>query len=156
MIRSILFILACSLSGCMAMVHGTADQLNKISVGMPKDEVLKVLGPPKIVSADKGIEYLQYRWVKTVIATDANWPDDYFVAIRDGKVASFGRKGDFDSTKTPTKRIEIDQTIREQQVGSRDKDLYTELKKLKELKDTGVITDAEFESQKKKLLESSK
>jgi len=143
------------IAGCMAMVHGTADQLNKISIGMPKDEVIKVLGPPKSIAANEGIEYMQYRWVKTVIATDANWPDDYFVAIKEGKVSSYGKKGDFDSTKPPTQRIEIDKTVRDVSAQKREKDLYTELKKLKDLKDSGVITEAEFEAQKKKALDSS-
>ncbi len=34
-------------------------------------------------------------------------------------------------------------------------DLYTELKKLAELKDDGIITEAEFEAQKKKLLDAN-
>ncbi len=61
------------------------------------------------------------------------------------------RAGDFDSTKTPTVGLESYQTIRQDSRGSND--LYTELKKLKELKDSGVITEDEFQAQKKKLLE---
>jgi hypothetical protein len=80
-------------------------------------------------------------------------PVPYYVRLVNGKVESFGRTGDFDSTKTPTVRLESDQTVR-QNVGVKGStDVYTELKKLKELKDSGIITDAEFESQKKKLLE---
>ena len=65
---------------------------------------------------------------------------------------SYGRAGDFDSTKTPTVRLESDQTIKHDVRGGSD--LYTELKKLKELKDSGVITENEFQAQKKKLLET--
>ncbi|SFA84899.1 Short C-terminal domain-containing protein [Collimonas sp. OK607] len=152
MTRFLTILLAFSLTGCMAMVFGTADQLNQLSIGMPKSDVLKLLGPPKSVSASGDTEYMQYSWVKTVIAADANRPGDYYVAIQSGKVSSFGRKGDFDSTKPPTQRIEIDQTVRQSSSTKETKDLYTELKKLKDLKDSGVITDSEFESQKKKLL----
>jgi len=34
-------------------------------------------------------------------------------------------------------------------------DLYTELKKLAELRDEGILTDAEFEAEKKKLLDAN-
>ena len=140
----------------MAMIHGTADQLDKIYVGMPRADVVKILGPPKSVSANGSVEYLQYLWVRTVIATDANWPDEYYVAIKAGKVSGYGKKGDFDSTKVPTQRVEVDKTVRDVSPQDQNKDLYTELKKLKDLKDSGVITDAEFLSQKKKLLDASR
>lgn len=141
-----------SLSGCMAAVFGTADQLNQLSVGMSKEEVLKRLGPPKSTAAAGGIEYLQYRWVKTVIAADGNFPEDYYVGIKNGRVDSFGRKGDFDSTQLPKQRIEIDQTVRQPDSSKPTKDLYVELKKLQELKETGILTDEEFNARKKKLL----
>ena len=152
MIRLLVAFSAFLLAGCMAMIHGTSDQLNKISIGMPKAEVVKVLGPPKSVSATGDIEYLLYLWVRTVIATDANWPDDYYVAIKNDLVVSYGRKGDFDSTKTPTQKVEIEKTVRQVPPAKEGKDLYVELKKLKDLKDSGVITDEEFEVQKKRLL----
>ncbi|WP_033157284.1 SHOCT domain-containing protein [Methylomonas sp. WH-1] len=137
----------------MAMVFGTADQLNQISIGMPKQEVLAILGPPKSISANEGVEYMQYSWVKTVIAADGNFPQDYYVAIRDGKVSNFGRKGDFDTAKNQAQRIEIDQTIHQQPNASpKTKDLYTEINKLKDLKDSGAITETEFNALKKKLL----
>jgi hypothetical protein len=44
--------------------------------------------------------------------------------------------------------IELKQDIRTQDSG----DIYTELKKLKELLDTGIITQEEFDVQKKKIL----
>ena len=123
---------------------------------MPKAEVINILGTPKSISADKGIEYMHYRWVKTVIATDADWPDDYFVAIKEGKVSSYGKKGDFDSVKDPTQKIIIDKTVRDETYKKPEKDIYAELKKLKDLRDSGIITEAEFEKQKKLELESTR
>ncbi|QPK64810.1 SHOCT domain-containing protein [Methylomonas sp. LL1] len=152
MIKSLTFIAVITLNGCMAMIFGTADQLNQLTIGMPKQEVLTLLGPPKSVSANEGIEYMQYSWVKTVIAADGNFPEDYYVAIRDGKVSNFGRKGDFDSAKYPAQRVEIDQTIRQTTTSPKTKDLYTEINKLKDLKDSGAITESEFNTLKKKLL----
>ena len=74
----------------------------------------------------------------------------YYVKLVNGKVESFGEKGDFDSTKTPTVRIEIDE---KKEVRTKDsEDMYTELRKLKDLKDSGIITQEEFDFQKKRLL----
>lgn len=67
MTKFLTVLIAFSLTGCMAMIFGTADQLNKLSIGMPKEEVLKLLGSPKSVSADGGVEYMQYSWVKTLL-----------------------------------------------------------------------------------------
>lgn len=150
----ILFAVA-TLSGCMAAVFGTADQLNQISVGMPKEEVVKRLGQPKSTAAAEGIEYMQYSWVKTTIAANANYPEDYYVAIKNGRVSSYGRKGDFDSTNVPTRRLEIDQTVRQEGTSRPAKDLYVELKKLQDLKDSGILTTEEFNARKKKLLEEN-
>ena len=86
--------------------------------------------------------------------TDAfrGWTKPYYVRLINGKVESYGRTGDFDSTKTPTVRLESDQTVKQNIEVKGSGDLYTELKKLKELKDSGVITDAEFESQEKEVV----
>jgi hypothetical protein len=70
-----------------------------------------------------------------------------------GRVESYGRTGDFDSTKAPTVRIETDERIKAD-VGLQDSgDLYTELNKLKELKDSGIITEEEFMAAKKKMMD---
>lgn len=139
----------------MAAVFGSADKLNDISIGMTKAQVISVLGPPRSTSATNGIEYMQYSWVKSAIAANANFPVDYYVALQNGKVTSYGQKGDFNSTKVPTRRIEIDQTVRHDDASTARKDLYLELKKLQDLKESGVITDEEFRSQKKKLLDQN-
>lgn len=81
------------------------------------------------------------------------WTKPYYVRLINGKVESYGRTGDFDSTKTPTVRLESDQSIKQDVQVKGSGYLYTELKKLKELKDSGVITEGEFQAQKKKLLE---
>lgn len=152
MLKVFCILITLGLIGCMAAVFGTADQLNQLSIGMPKGEVLKRLGSPKTVSATDGIEYLHYSWVKTVIAADGNFPEDYYVAIKNGQVASYGRNGDFDSAKLPAHRIEIDQTIRKEGENKEKIDLYTELQKLNNLKTSGIISQEEFNIQKRKLL----
>ena len=56
-----------------------------------------------------------------------------------------GGTGDFDSTQKPTTKIEIDENIKVQ-------DLYTKLRKLKELRDEGILTEEEYQAQKKRAL----
>lgn len=135
------------LAGC-----ATANKISAVQLGMTKDDVVKVMGKPTSVSAQGDSEYLNYALSETDNDAFYGWTKPYYVRLVNGKVESYGRTGDFDSTKTPTVRLESDQTVRQSSNGSSD--LYTELTKLKELKDSGVITEAEFQAQKKKLLES--
>ncbi len=131
----------------------TANKISGVQLGMTKDEVVKVMGKPTSVSAQGKSEYLNFALSETDNQAFYGITVPYYVRLVDGKVESYGRTGDFDSTKTPTVRLESDQTVKQNIEVKGSGDLYTELKKLKELKDSGVITDAEFESQKKKLLE---
>ncbi|MES1992501.1 MAG: SHOCT domain-containing protein [Pseudomonadota bacterium] len=135
------------LAGC-----ATANKISGVQLGMTKEEVVRVMGKPTSVSAQGGSEYLNFALSETDDDAFRGWTKPYYVRLVNGKVESYGRTGDFDSTKTPTVRLESDQTIRQDSRGSSD--LYTELKKLTELKDSGVITEDEFQAQKKKLLET--
>jgi hypothetical protein len=135
------------LAGCAA----TANKISDVQLGMTKDEVIRVMGKPTSISAQAGSEYLNFALSETNDDAARGLTTPYYVRLINGKAESFGRTGDFDSTKTPTVRVESDQTIRQDNRGVID--LYTELKKLKELKDSGVITENEFQTQKKKLLE---
>ena len=144
---TVAFFVAILLAGC-----ATAGKISTVQFGMTKDDVIKVMGKPTSVSAQGGSEYLNYALSETDHDAFHGWTHPYYVRLINGKVESYGRTGDFDSTKTPTVRLESDQTIR--QSGDKSSDLFTELTKLKELKDTGIINEAEFQSQKKKLLES--
>jgi len=135
------------LAGC-----ATAYKISGVQLGMTKDDVIRVMGKPTSVSAQGGSEYLNYALSETDNDASRGWTKPYYVRLINGKVESYGRAGDFDSTKTPTVRLESDQTIKHDVRGGSD--LYTELKKLKELKDSGVITENEFQAQKKKLLET--
>ena len=77
-------------SGCQAMMYGTGSDLNRISLGMSKAEVVQHLGEPTSVGADAktGEEYLDYRKMSRTL----EWsPSTYRVILRDGKVASFGQ-----------------------------------------------------------------
>src|SRR3989344_4688381 len=139
-IAAVFFVSACA----------TAHKISQVRIGMTKEEVIAVMGPPTSTSAQGTREYLNYALSETDDHAFAGITTPYYVRLINSKVESYGRAGDFDSTKTPTVRLESDQTIKHDVRGGSD--LYTELKKLKELKDSGVITENEFQAQKKKLL----
>lgn len=130
----------------------TASKISGVQIGMNKDQVVKVMGKPASTSAQGRSEYLNFALSETDDQAFVGVTVPYYVRLIDGKVESFGRAGDFDSTKTPTVRIESDQVVRQNVEVKDSGDLYTELKKLKELQDSGIITAAEFEIQKAKLL----
>ena len=61
--------------------------------------------------------------------------------------------GDFDSIKDPTLKVKTEENIKAQSDAVVVKDLYSELEKLKKLRDEGIISKEEFEKEKKKLLD---
>jgi len=135
--------LVMALIGC-----ASPGRLNSVQLGMTKDEVISVMGKPVSISAKDDTQYLTYKFSETGEDAYYGRKTRYFVRLVNGKVDSFGRAGDFDSTKTPTVKIEKDESIKVQDSG----DLYTELKKLKELRTEGIITEEEFQTQKKRVL----
>ena len=138
-----ILILGLVLIGC-----ATSGVINSVNIGMTKDEVIKVMGNPVSVSAKDGTEYLNYKLSETDDDAFMGFTRPYYVRLINGKVDSYGRSGDFDSTQKPTLKIETDENIKVQSDG----DLYTELRKLKELLDEGVLSEEEYQAQKKKVL----
>jgi hypothetical protein len=129
----------------------SASKINGVQLGMTKAEVVSVMGQPVSISAQGKAEYLNYSLRESYEVGSLKMP--YYVRLVDGKVESFGRTGDFNSTQVPTVRIENDQTIKKEVKVEGSGDLYTELKKLQELKDSGVLTEEEFQTQKKKIID---
>lgn len=80
-----------TLAGCQAAIYGTASDLEGLSLGMTKAEVIKVLGSPVAVHADgdKGEEYLIYKRMKHVIS---DWARTYQVTLRNGRVVKYGEQ----------------------------------------------------------------
>jgi outer membrane protein assembly factor BamE (lipoprotein component of BamABCDE complex) len=82
---AILFTVCAFITGC-----GTsATRLNDISVGMPKAEVIRILGTPESVRAQNGQEVLIYTlsnsWNSPV------WNENYYVQLQNGRVVSYGK-----------------------------------------------------------------
>ena len=136
-------ILATIVVGC-----ATATKINAIQLGMTKSEVITVMGEPVSSSAQGGAEYLNYALSENSDDAFYGITDPYYVRLINGRVESYGRTGDFDSTNPTTVRIETDENINVDE-GS---DLYTELRKLKELYDDGIISAEEYESLKQKAI----
>ena len=107
--RTVVVLILVILCGCQAMIYGTAKSMNRLSVGMDKDEVIQRLGMPDSTAAFQGGEYLNYKLMDGVIS---DWPKEYFVKIEEGKVTSFGRKGDFGSTQSPTMNVNLTQNVK--------------------------------------------
>lgn len=91
LIKRIAIITVVFLTGCQAMVYGTASDFEKVSLGMTKEQVIQTIGSPVSVSADgdKGEEYLIYKRMKHAIS---EWPRTYSVTLRDGKVVKYGEQ----------------------------------------------------------------
>ena len=105
MIRICAALIFLALTACI----GTSANLNKVSLGMSKSEVIQAVGTPDSVSAQGRVEYLIYHWAspKQLIA-DENNLDRFFIRLTDGRVDAYGEKGDFDSTQDPTIKIKIE------------------------------------------------
>ena len=126
---------------------------DRISVGMTKEQVKAVIGKPDAVATQGKTEYWNYKetW---------DWRGQlrglWFVRFIDGKVESFGQRGDFDSTKDPTNKVIIDKTDKITMDSVTKFDLATELAKLEKLKKDGLITAEDYELLKKRAIEKAK
>ena len=93
----------------------TTPKMNHLSVGLTKTEVIAIMGrEPDSTSAKSGVEYLTYLlWRDFWDRRPGDYSDQFFVRLIDGKVDSYGRKGDFDSTKVPETKQTIDLNIKQ-------------------------------------------
>jgi hypothetical protein len=145
-------VLAVLLSAC-----ASSNKISGVQVGMTRQQVVAAMGEPDTVSAQGRTEYLSYFLCYSncaALIVENRGRDWYYVRLMDGKVESYGRKGDFDSTKTPTTRVERIDTVRGEVQTHEASDKYSELAKLKALLDSGAITKEEYDMQKRRLLGS--
>ena len=83
-----LLLISVLLAGC-----ATARLMNRVSLGMTKDQAIKAIGrQPSTTKANlDGTEILEY-----VLLNSYNGAyEQYWVLLKDGKVVQFGRAGDF-------------------------------------------------------------
>ncbi len=85
-----------------------AHKMNRLSLGMNKQEVISVMGrPSSTASPGEGQEILRYNLSATDDDAYNGITNEYFVRLINGKVDSYGRMGDFDSTKNPSLNVNI-------------------------------------------------
>ena len=84
---------------CLGLLAGcaTASLMNRVSLGMTKDEAMKAIGrqPSTIKANSDGTEILEY----ILYNTYNTLYEQYWVTLKDGKVVRFGRAGDFGNTR---------------------------------------------------------
>lgn len=97
------------LAGVIALVGcATAPKMNRLSIGMTKQEVVSAMGRPASTAAPGGgVEILRYWLVPSAHINLYQTKEEYFVKLVNGKVERFGKVGDFDSTKDPTLNLNI-------------------------------------------------
>jgi hypothetical protein len=138
-------------SGCMS----SSAALNKIAIGMTKDQILTILGQPDSMSAQANIEYLTY-----YLVSDSGYGRDqpYMVRIVDGKVESFGRGFQlYDIQNRPISTTGSASTppatvIQTTGSSSSSSDIASQLQRLKTMHDQGVLSDDEFAKAKAKVI----
>lgn len=120
------------LVGSLAACAGTSSKTNQLSLGMSKSDAITAMGEPTTARAVDGTEYLVYKLTPgtgvgkgigcafigfaTFGAAYVNddectggTPFEFFLQFKESKLVSYGKVGDFNSTKNPT--IDINKTI---------------------------------------------
>ena len=83
------------ITGCTLGEKQMSTNMNNVSLGMTKQEVIKAMGQPHSVNANSGVEFLIYQLCdeKTPLFADGKcmrW-NNYHVKLIGGKVDSYGR-----------------------------------------------------------------
>lgn len=104
-----LLVLAVLLTACAPT---NTHKMNKVAIGMSKQEVIESMGNPSETRATANVEYLVYRLRATwdALLTERT---SYFVQLDAGKVTAYGKIGDFGSTNLPEATININKTLKE-------------------------------------------
>ena len=101
--HTLLLVALTALVGC-----ATAAKTNRLSIGITKQEVLALMGRPSSTAAHvAGVEILRYRLSATGRDILHRRTEEYFVRLISGKVDCYGKMGDFDSVKDPTRNLSI-------------------------------------------------
>jgi len=133
---------------------------------MTEDEVNSHLGQPTSVAQSGDTKYLEYESYEVDI-----WYGNrhsykiFYVRLINGKVDSFGRKGDFNSTKNPTTDINIHQKVENTNSSvppapnhskTTPFDLEAELSKLNKMKQAGLLSEEEYQQLRQQALNKAK
>lgn len=92
--------------GCVA----TTARTSGLSLGMGKQEVLKVMGSPTSVKAKDNEEVLEYLLWPTWSPSIYDKKQQFWVILKDGRVTQYGNAGDY-NTSLPSDRREYNINI---------------------------------------------
>ena len=100
-----IFLISLILGACTS---SDSEQINKIALGMTKSEVISAMGPPEHSKGRGGEEFLIYSLytdqekaecagigIFTVGMLTNYCGTEYFIHLKDGKVFSYGKTGDY-------------------------------------------------------------
>lgn len=156
--KKFLLIICLVLVSTFSYARRVAKFMTRLQVGMTTEEVVKIMGEPESVSTINSCVYYNYldsRMDPIVMYIHETW---YYVRFINGKVDSFGREGDFDSTKDPKETIDINITqqpsVKQNETPVVKEDAYEKLSTLKKMLDADLITEDEYNAKKGELLEN--
>ena len=75
-----------NLVGC-----ASASRLNRLHVGMTRDEVTKAIGSPRSTTAQGGTEVLLYQFIDKPFGDGMIFPGSYYVQLNQGRVTGWSR-----------------------------------------------------------------
>lgn len=108
---------------------------------------------PKIGMTEK-------QWLRTTLIADTAYMEGNVIAYRSNGAYYYFKNGilvKIDEGMIPAQQINMDiTTMPGHASAAAPTDLYTELKKLDELRNEGILTEAEFNEQKQRLLDQQK
>lgn len=99
------------------------------------------------------------QWLHRTLVGDLVYMEGSVKAYRSGGAYYYFKDGvlvKIDQGIIPAQKIEMDIRSEQKITSAPSGDLYSELKKLDQLRKDGIITDEEFQAQKKKLLDQKK
>lgn len=79
--------LALCLGGCAA----SSGRLERLRIGMTRDEVTKAIGRPKSTTAQGGVEVLLYQFTDKPFGDGMIFPGSYYVQLDRGRVSGWSR-----------------------------------------------------------------
>jgi len=122
-----------------------------LAVGIPLSGCLSTFGPE--------IGMTEKQWLHRTLIADVAYMKDNVKAYRSGGAYYYFKDGilvKIDEGMIPAQTINMEIRPHETIATSKSGDIYTELKKLDSLKKEGIITEEEFQAQKKRILEAQK
>ena len=98
------------LAGVIAVAGcATAPKMNRLSLGMTKQQIVSAMGRPDSTSAPgNGVELLYYKLSPQGGPIMNLITEDYVVKMVKGEVVSYGKLRELDSTKDPTSNLNND------------------------------------------------